>query len=153
MEVFNLPTPTPEDAEKLGSRADLAYFMSRYECVGFPIVSGCEPGRQFCLVVEVHGMEWNGMFSRSYKFSQTFHSCLVSVSKPASCLLSVPTLATPPHHDHDHDRISNCPDRLQESCARVEELLSRGQEAAMKLHKLDSIDLMVRTLKTYCSAY
>lgn len=36
---------------------------------------------------------------------------------------------------------------------RVEELVGRNQEAALKLHRLDAIDLMARTLKVYCSMY
>ncbi len=43
--------------------------------------------------------------------------------------------------------------RLQETCVRVEELMGRCEEPAMKLRKVDGIDLMVRTLKSYCSMY
>lgn len=42
---------------------------------------------------------------------------------------------------------------LQETCVRVEALAGRSQEAVMRAHTLEGIDLLVRTLKSYCSLY
>ena len=41
----------------------------------------------------------------------------------------------------------------QESCARVEALLCRGQEPVLKARSLEGVALMVRTLKAYGSMY
>jgi len=69
LDILNIPIPKESDASKLGSKADLAYFLSR----------------------------------------------------------------------------------LQETCLKSEELLLRGD--AMRHHALDGIELMVRTIKSYCSSY
>ena len=43
------------------------------------------------------------------------------------------------------------PSRLQETLLKTEELLEQAASCSLPMAQLDGIDLMLRTLKAYCS--